>query len=86
LISIIGPIARLQLENEFRFIKKLPSDATKSDNRIYLNLEADWNWELIREIIKASYSKHTKSEGSSLFDDLSIFDQGSAEILKENTD
>lgn len=66
-----------ELEQEFRFIKKLPNEFNKSENRIYINSESGWNWDLIREIIKASYIKNTKSEDASIFDDLSISDRGS---------
>ena len=66
-----------ELEQEFRFIKKLPNEFNKSENRIYINSESEWNWDLIREIIKASYIKNTKSEDASIFDDLSISDRGS---------
>ena len=66
-----------ELEQEFKFIRKLPNEFNKSENRIYISNESEWNWSLIREILKASYIKNTKSEDASIFDDLSISDKGS---------
>lgn len=37
-INTIRQALDRELENEFRFIKKLPSDATKSDNRYKISL------------------------------------------------
>jgi hypothetical protein len=69
----------VELEISFRMIKKLPNAETHAENRILLTEEEDWNWDLIRHLYSAKSAKDRRVSLDSLFDDLSIFDQGSEE-------
>lgn len=76
-INTIRTSLDLELEREFKMIKKIPDHPDHAKNRILLCLEPDWNWDLIRELT-SSHSKLKRMDlTDSLFDDLSIIDGGS---------
>lgn len=76
-INTIRASLDLELEREFKMIKKIPDHPDHAKNRIFLILEPDWNWDLIRELT-SSHSKLKRMDlTESLFDDLSIIDGGS---------
>ncbi len=78
-INTIRQALDVELEISFRMIKKLPNEETHAENRILLMDEKDWNWDLIRHLYSAKSAKDRRVKLDSLFDDLSIFDQGSEE-------
>lgn len=78
-INTIRQALDVELEISFRMIKKLPNEETHAENRILLTEEKDWNWDLIRHLYSAKSAKDRRVSLDSLFDDLSIFDQGSEE-------
>jgi hypothetical protein len=78
-INTIRQALDVELEISFRMIKKLPNEENHAENRILLAEERDWNWDLIRHLYSAKSAKDRRVSLDSLFDDLSIFDQGSEE-------
>lgn len=78
-INTIRQALDVELEISFQMIKKLPNEETHAENRILLTEEKDWNWDLIRHLYSAKSAKDRRVSLDSLFDDLSIFDQGSEE-------
>lgn len=78
-INTIRQALDVELEISFRMIKKLPNEEAHAENRILLMDEKDWNWDLIRHLYTAKSAKDRRVSLDSLFDDLSIFDRGSAE-------
>lgn len=78
-INTIRQALDVELEISFRMIKKLPNEESHAENRILLLDEKDWNWDLIRHLYSAKSAKDRRVSLDSLFDDLSIFDQGSEE-------
>ncbi len=78
-INTIRQALDVELEISFRMIKKLPNEEAHAENRILLTDEKDWNWDLIRRLYSAKSAKDRRVSLDSLFDDLSIFDQGSEE-------
>lgn len=87
-INTIRSALDYELENEFKFIRKLPDEPGKPKNRIYLTPESEWNWDLIKGMVfdKTKKTQRGKSNEESLFDDLSVFDGGSAESSGGNSE
>lgn len=83
-INTIRQALDTELEGSFRMIKKIPNEQNHSENRILLTQESDWNWDLIRHLYTAKSAKDRRQTFDSLFDDLSVFDRGSAPKISEN--
>jgi hypothetical protein len=78
-INTIRQALDIELENSFRFIRKLPNEPDKAQNRILICEDKEWNWDLIRGLYKARTAKERRHSFDSLFDDLSISDPRSDE-------
>ncbi|MCK6597349.1 MAG: hypothetical protein L6Q37_03225 [Bdellovibrionaceae bacterium] len=85
-INTVRQALDVELESSFWLIKKIPNEPDHVENRIHLTEEKDWNWDLIRHLYTAKSAKDRRQTFDSLFDDLSVFDQGSAQDFSKNGD